>query len=257
MSAVVVLESGQPLDEWLTIVERREAPPNNAYTRMRVGSQLQRETLLRLALMASANHAIYVIARHHPGGVDGFIDAMNRHARRLDMARSHFVDPSGLSVLNHASANDVIKLIEAAMAHPEIRELTQTQRHVARFRRPRYQLFYGNTNVLVFRDHWDVRLSKTGYLDEAGRCLAMVAELGGRTIAMAFLDSFGTRSPVGDAGRVKRWLATGESGHVAGPARRYQARRGREYARRSGPPPAPHLPAQSLDEQLRADRGQH
>jgi D-alanyl-D-alanine endopeptidase (penicillin-binding protein 7) len=85
----------------------------------------------------------------------------------------------------------------------------------------------------------------------------MVAELDGRKIAMAFLDSFGTRSPVGDAGRVKRWLATGESGHVAGSARRYQARRGREYARRSGPPPAPHSPAQSLDEQLRADRGQH
>ncbi len=234
MTAVVVLESGADLNEWLPVVERRNAAPNNAYTRMRVGSELQRGTLLRLAVMASANHAAYLLARHHPGGYAAFVDAMNERARELGMRGAHFIDASGLSVLNHASAAGVAKLIQAAIAHPRIREYTQTQAYTARFRNPRYNLYYGNTNVLVYRDHWDVRLSKTGYLDEAGRCLAMVAEIDGRRIAMALLDSFGTRSPVGDAGRIKRWLRHGEGGAVAAAAKRYQQRRNRRHERRDG-----------------------
>jgi len=248
LTAIVVLESDAALDEWLPVVERRESAPNNAYTRMRVGSQLKRKTYLRLALMASANHGAYVLARHHPGGFDAFVDDMNDQARALGMDASHFVDPSGLSILNHASAADVVTLIEAAMAYPLIRESTQTQAYTARFRYPRYELYYGNTNVLVFRNHWDVRLSKTGYLDEAGRCLAMVARIDGRLVAMALLDSFGTRSPVGDAGRIKRWLRSGESGAVADAAARYEKRRNRAYARRDGLTPFLGAPSSTLQQ---------
>ncbi len=253
MTAIVVLESDTALDEWLPAVERRESAPNNAYTRMRVGSELRRATYLRLALMASANHGAYVLARHHPGGVDAFVDAMNERARALGMYSSHFVDPSGLSILNHASAADVLKLIKAAMTYPRIREYTQSQAYTARFRYPRYNLYYGNTNVLVFRNHWDVRLSKTGYLDEAGRCLAMVAELDGRLIAVALLDSFGSRSPVGDAGRITRWLHHGDGGAVADAAKRYERRRNREYARRDGLTPFVPSAASTLRQAAKTD----
>lgn len=225
MTALTVLDSGADLGQWLTIVDREEPPPNNAYTRLRVGSEARRGDLLRIALMASENHAAYVLARHHPGGLSAFVADMNAHARELGMERTRFVDPSGLSSGNRSTAEDLLKLITATAGYPKIREFSDTPRHTVRFRNPGYRLRYGNTNVLVYRDHWDVGLSKTGYLDEAGRCLVLLTGIDGRRVAMVLLDSFGRRTPVGDAGRVRRWLETGESGTIAAAARRYEQRR--------------------------------
>ncbi|PWG65557.1 D-alanyl-D-alanine endopeptidase [Sediminicurvatus halobius] len=225
MTAYVVLESGAALDEWLTVVPREQTPAKNAYSRIRIGSRLQRGELLRLALMSSENLAAHVLAAHHPGGRKGFVAAMNEAAQRLGMTRSRFVDPSGLSPDNRASARDLLRLVNAAHAYPEIREYSTTPARTARFRGPRYTLGYGNTNPLVHRAGWRVTLSKTGYLNESGRCLVMVANPGGRPLAMVFLNSFGSRTPIGDAGRVRRWLETGEGGSVAGAALEYERRR--------------------------------
>lgn len=225
MTAIVVLDSGEPLDEWLAIVERKEAPPNNGYSRMRIGSELQRGELLRLALMASENTAAYVLARHHPGGLGAFVSAMNDKARALGMARTRFVDPSGLSAGNRSTAADVLRMLQAAADYEHIREFTRTRSHVARFRRPRYTLGYVNTNVLVHRGHWDIGLSKTGYLDEAGRCLVMLTAIDGREVGMVLLDSFGKRTPVGDAGRIRQWLTTGTGGSIAEAALTYEHRK--------------------------------
>lgn len=229
MTAIVVLDSGEPLDEWLTIVEREQKPPNNGYSRMRVGSELQRGELLRLALMASENAAAYVLARHHPGGLEAFVDAMNDKARALGMTRTWFVDPSGLSAGNRSTAADVLRMLQAAADYEPIREFTRTRSHVARFRRPRYTLGYVNTNVLVHRDHWDIGLSKTGYLDEAGRCLVMLTSIDGREVGMVLLDSFGKRTPVGDAGRIRQWITTGSSGSIAEAALDYAHRKAATY----------------------------
>lgn len=230
MTALVVLESGAGMDEWLTIVERETPAPNNAYTRLRIGSQARRGDLLRIALMASENHAAYVLARHHPGGLSAFVEAMNARAGELGMERTRFIDPSGLSSGNRSTAADVLKLVSAAAEYPTIREYSDTPRHTVRFRNPGYRLRYGNTNVLVHRGHWDVGLSKTGYLDEAGRCLVLLTEIGDRRVAIVLLDSFGRRTPIGDAGRVRRWLETGESGAIAAAARRYERRRSEQLA---------------------------
>ncbi len=225
MTALVVMESKQPLDEWLTVVERQKEPPNNAYTRIRVGSRLQRGELLRLALIASENMAAHVLASHHPRGREGFVAAMNRTAKRLGMTQSEFVDPSGISSNNRASASDLVRLVRAAHEHERIRGYTTDSYHRAHFRSPRYALAYGNTNPLVGRSSWGISLSKTGYLDEAGRCLAMVTRIEGQQVIMVLLDSFGTRSPLGDAGRIKRWLRRGDPGRVAATARQYEQRR--------------------------------
>ncbi len=69
--------------------------------------------------------------------------------------------------------------------------------------------------MLVRAGHKDVKLSKTGYLDEAGRCLVMLRKVGNKDVIMVFLDSFGKRSPIGDANRIKKWLQTGNRGKVA------------------------------------------
>lgn len=238
MTAVVVLESGQSLGEWLEFYPRHIPAAANAYTRIRESSEMRRRDILRIALMSSENFAAYTLARHYPGGYDAFVEAMNAKARDLGMNDSRFVDPTGLSTGNRSTAADLVKLALAAAKHPEIGEYSTTRYFTGRFRQPRYSLSFGNTNVLVHRESWGVMLSKTGYLDEAGRCLVMMAEVDGRPVVNVLLDSFGSRSPVGDAGRIKRWLQTGATGQVAGAAKAYERRRNAQYASAADAAPA-------------------
>ncbi|MDF0749285.1 D-alanyl-D-alanine endopeptidase [Marinobacter sp. 71-i] len=230
MTALVVMESGEPLTEWLDFQERHIPAPANAYTRIRVSSELRRADVLRVALMSSENFAAYTLARHHPGGYDAFIEAMNAKARELGMVNTTFVDATGLSADNRSTAADLVRLVKAASQYPQIREYTTTRYFTARFRQPRYRLAFGNTNILVHRESWGVGVSKTGYLSEAGRCLVMLFELEGRPVVTVLLDSLGTRSPMGDAGRIKRWLTTGAGGSVAAAARAYERKKNAAYA---------------------------
>lgn len=225
MTALVVLESGADLGAWLPILERDRPAPANAWSRLRIGSEAQRRDLLRIALMSSENLAAHLLARHHPEGYDAFIEAMNKRAVELGMAATRFVDATGLSSDNTATAADLGRLLAAAWEHDLLREYSVTPSFQVQFRNPGYSLPFGNTNRLTRLAHWDVGLSKTGYLNAAGRCLVMVAEIGQRPVAVVLLDSFGTHTPLGDAGRIRRWLTTGESGGVAGPALVYERER--------------------------------
>jgi serine-type D-Ala-D-Ala endopeptidase (penicillin-binding protein 7) len=237
MMAMVVLDAEQPLDEWLKIVPRDKPVAKNAYSRLRIGSEARRRDLLLIALMSSENLACHVLAASYPGGTPAFVAAMNAKARSLGMSATQFVDSSGLSPSNRSTAGDLVKMASAAAHYRLIREFSTTAEYTVSLRSPAYTLGYGNTNVLARGDAWDIRLSKTGFLDEAGRCLIMIATVGGRAVTMVLLDSFGTRSPVGDASRVKRWLETGSSGTVAGAARDYERQRTAAY--RAGSHTAP------------------
>jgi D-alanyl-D-alanine endopeptidase (penicillin-binding protein 7) len=222
MTAMVVLDGGQPLDEWLPILGWQEKTGKNAYSRIRVDSESRRDQLLKIALMSSENLASHTLARHYPGGLEAFVAAMNDKAISLGMNSSRFDDPTGLSVGNVSSAHDLWKMLAAAYEYDLIRAYSTTYQYQAAFKGPRYGLAYGNTNPLTASSRWDVKLSKTGYLKEAGRCLVMVVDVDGESIGMVFLNSFGTRTPLGDAGRARRWLTTGESGRVAGAALDYE-----------------------------------
>jgi len=224
MTAMVVLDEGQPLDEWLPIVKRKKTHGKNAYSRLRIGSEARRDLLLRLTLMSSENLAAYSLAHHYPGGVEAFVRAMNAKAAKLGMGDSRFDDPSGLSTGNRSTAADLLKMVRAAHGYERIREHSTTYQYTASFRKPRHSMAYGNTNPLTASSRWEVDLSKTGYLNEAGRCLVMVTEIEEQPIVMVLLNSFGTRTPLGDAGRVRRWLQTGSSGEVAAAAMEYERR---------------------------------
>jgi len=221
MTALVLLDSEQPLNAWLEIPKPDLETRKNAYSRMRIGSKLKRSDLLKLALMSSENLAAYTLAHHHPGGVVTFVAEMNNKAKQLNMVDSTFVDPSGLSKLNVSTASDLVKLLSAASKHTEIKQYSTESRYTARFKNPRYSLAYGNTNRLVRRDDWDITLSKTGYITESGRCLVLMSKLDGKDIGMIFLDAFGKITPLGDAARVKRLITTGKTGYIAGAALRY------------------------------------
>jgi serine-type D-Ala-D-Ala endopeptidase (penicillin-binding protein 7) len=224
MTAMVVLDAKQPLDEWLTIVGWENRFGKNAYSRLRIGSQATRGDLVRIALMSSENLATHVLAHHHPGGSAAFVAAMNAKATALGMADTLFVDPAGLSPDNRSTARDLGRMAAAAHEYEQIRDFSTGYQHVVQFRNPRYTLPYGNTNPLVASERWDLKLTKTGYLTEAGRCLVMIAQIDAKPVVMVLLNSLGTRSPIGDAARVRRWLTTGEGGNVAGPALEYEQR---------------------------------
>ncbi len=222
MTAMVVLDSGQSLKEKIRFTERDRESINHYFSRIRVGSELPRGELLRIALMSSENLAAAALANNYPGGEAQFVAAMNNKAAELGMRNTRFVDSSGLSPKNIATALDLAKMVAAAAKYPEIQQYSTTPVHTAEFNRPRYRLAYVNTNPLLRYQRWEADLSKTGYLDLAGRCLVMQTEVGDRQVVMVMLDSFGKSSPVGDAGRIKRWLESGSSGRVASAAQNYQ-----------------------------------
>ncbi len=222
MTALVVLDSDAPLDAWLTINKRHYKAPANAYSRLRIGSEARRQDLLLMALMSSENLAAYLLAHHHPGGYTAFVTAMNAKARQLGMLNTRFVDAEGLSTGNVSTASDLVKLVNAAYQEPLLRQLSTNPHHTVQFREPRYSLQYVNTNPVVRGSRWPVALSKTGYLSAAGRCLVMVTEIKGEPWVVVLLDSLGTRTPVGDAGRIKRWVETGVGGTVASAASNYE-----------------------------------
>jgi D-alanyl-D-alanine endopeptidase (penicillin-binding protein 7) len=204
MTALVVTEAELPLAETLTITQDDVDTEKGSRSRLRVGTELSREEMLHLALMASENRAANALGRHYPGGLPAFVAAMNRKARELGMLDTHYVEPTGLSSKNQSSAKDLATLVKAAYEHELIRELsTSPEYQVAVGRR---QLQFHNTNRLVNNPTWEIGLQKTGYITEAGRCLVMQAKLAGRQLIMVFLDSAGKYSRLGDAERVRRWV---------------------------------------------------
>ena len=205
MTAVVVTEAKLPLNETLTITDDDVDTEKNSSSRLRVGTSLSREEMLHLALMSSENRAAHALGRTYPGGLEAFVAAMNAKAHELGMSETHYVEPTGLSSRNQSSARDLAALVKAAQEHAIIREFsTSPALEVAVGNRPTQ---FHTTDALVRSPAWDILLQKTGYITEAGRCLVMQARMAGRKVIMVFLDSAGKHSHIGDAERVRRWVA--------------------------------------------------
>jgi D-alanyl-D-alanine endopeptidase (penicillin-binding protein 7) len=204
MTSLVVVESNQNMDEVLTVTDEDIDREKNTHSRLRIGSQLTRANMLHIALMSSENRAASALGRHYPGGLQAFVAAMNAKAKSLGMNNTHYVDSSGLSSSNVASAHDLAKLVVAAYQHPLIRQYSTDSKYAVDPGGPSLQ--YKNSNHLVENPEWEIGLQKTGYISEAGRCLVMQAKIEGRAIVMVFLDSKGKQSRLADAGRIRKWL---------------------------------------------------
>jgi len=204
MTALVVMEAGQPLDEMLAVTVDDRSFGKGSSSRLSPGAQLSRGDLMHLALMASENRAAHALGRNYPGGVAACVIAMNAKAHELGMTTAHFVEPTGLSDENVASPEDLSKLVIAAAKVAEIREYStdsdftvQVGRHMVRYR---------NTDSLVSKADWNIVVQKTGYIHEAGRCLVMQTVIEDRPVVIVLLNSFGKRTRVADARRVRRWV---------------------------------------------------
>lgn len=205
MTALVIAQAKIPLDELVILNQDDVDTERHSPSRLKVGTQLTRGEMLHLALMASENRAAHALGRTFPGGTEAFVAAMNATAEALNMHDTRFVEATGLSSSNRSSARDLVTLVRAAHEHPIIRDLSVSRR--AKVEIGRRDVQFHNTNRLVQRADWDIGLQKTGYIAEAGRCLVMQVNFAGRSLIMVFLDSAGKYSRLGDAERVRRWIA--------------------------------------------------
>lgn len=204
MTGLVVVEAGQDLNEMLTITNADVDRLKYSSSRLPVGARMTRGNLLHIALMSSENRAASALGRNYPGGIGAFVAAMNAKAKELGMNDTRYVDSSGLSSQNVSSARDLAKLVAFAHQKPLLRQYSTDPNWVVEASgRP---MRYANTNYLVALPDWNIGLQKTGFINEAGRCLVMQAMIQGRNVIMVFLDSKGKMSRTADAGRMRRWL---------------------------------------------------
>jgi len=204
MTGLLVVQAQQDMDEVLTITDADVDRHKFTSSRLPVGTRMTRGNLLHIALMSSENRAASALGRNYPGGIGVFVDAMNAKARELGMTETHYVDSNGLSSQNVSSARDLAKLVMVAHQEPLLRQYTTDPQYIVQA--GGRQLQYHNTNHLVAQPDWNIGLQKTGFINEAGRCLVMQAMIQGRNVVMVFLDSKGKESRTADAGRMRRWL---------------------------------------------------
>ena len=216
MTAMVILDRGLDLEQRVVISRDDIDSLKGTRSRLRPGNIATRGELLLLALMASENRAAAALGRTYPGGITAFVAAMNAKAAALDMRDSRFVDPTGLSAGNVSSARDLVKLVRAAHEYAVIRDFSTRASASVRVSEKGRPLTFNNTNGIVRAHRWDVELSKTGYISEAGRCLVMHVRLAEKDLIVVLLDSWGKHSRVGDAQRIRKWVETTAAAGIQG-----------------------------------------
>jgi len=204
MTAMVVLDANLDLNELITIDEEDVDKVKHSHSRVPVGTTLTRREALLLALMSSDNRCAHALGRTYRGGFEDCVDAMNEKAQSLGLFETRFEDTVGLSEHNVSSARDLVRLVDHAYQYSLIREFTTSKS--AAISTGWRTLEFHNTNQLVRNSNWQIGLSKTGFIGEAGRCLVMQAHVAARPVLIILLDSQGKFTRIGDANRIKRWL---------------------------------------------------
>ncbi len=206
MTAMITLDAGVSLDEELQVTREDRTAAGWKDSSLRPGTRLTRAQAMHLALMSSENHAAQLLGRTYPGGLEAAVAAMNAKAHQIGMNDSNFADPTGLSPENRSSPNDLVRMVKAAYAYPQIREFSVSTEYDLQM--GRRSVRYHNTNRLTSHPDWQIGLQKTGYINAAGRCLVMQTVIEGRRVVMVLLDSFGRYSRFADAQRIHDWLSS-------------------------------------------------
>jgi len=209
MTAMIVLDAQQNLDERLSVDLNDLDYLKASRSRLSIGSELSRLEMLQLALMSSENRAASALGRHFPGGLTAAVASMNAKAKSLGMTNTHYVDTSGLSPENVSTARDLAVLVQAAQRYPLVREYSTQSDQYVQIPTTGQTLHFNNSNALVKSGGWNITLQKTGFIREAGRCVVMMAQIAQRPVVVVLLDSVGKLARLGDANRVKTWMETG------------------------------------------------
>lgn len=210
MTAMVTLDKKLNLNEEIQITRNDRDKLRGSHSRLSYGTILTRRDMLEIMLAASENRASKALSRTYPGGRKAFIAAMNAKAKVLGMKNSFFKDASGLHSENASTARDLVKMVLAAYKYPLIRKFTTTGMGYVTDRRSGWKVGFMNTNRLVRRKSWDINVSKTGYIADAGYCLVMHTDINHRPTAIILLHSWGKLSKFGDSNRIRHWLERAE-----------------------------------------------
>ncbi|MBI3595927.1 MAG: serine hydrolase [Nitrospirae bacterium] len=206
MTAMVLLDANLPGEEVITITKEDRDRLRGSGSKLSFGTKLTRRDLLEMALAASENRAAAALGRTYPGGTEAIVTAMNEKAKQLGMQDTMFQDPAGLRYGNLSTAADLSTLVEAAYRYALIRELSTVGTDFVMDLRTGWKIRFVNTNRLVRTGRWNIDLSKTGYIAEAGHCLVMRAEIADRPVIVVLLNSWGELTKYGDANRIRKWL---------------------------------------------------
>ena len=201
---MVVLDAKLPMNGVVSIDENDIDHRKKTSSRLPIGTRMTRETAMLLAVMSSENRAANTLGRHYPGGLSAFVRDMNKKAKSLGMYNTRFVEPTGLSNQNVSTAQDLAKMVAAATKYPKIRQFTTTAEATLDLNGQLKE--YRNSNSLVRGGDWDIGVSKTGYISEAGRCLVMQAALANEPFIIVLLDSNTTAMRAADANSIKNWV---------------------------------------------------
>jgi len=204
MTATVILDAKLPMHTPITITEEDVDTLRHSSSRLPVGAVLPRRELLKLSLMSSENRATHALARTYPGGVRACVEAMNHKARVLGMSNTFFADPTGLYSSNRSTAHDLMILVKNSYQYDLIQEFTTTPE--CKVASNKGCIAFRNTNPLVREGRWDIELSKTGFINEAGLCMVMKANIAERPVIIVLLDADSKEGRLQDANNIKRWI---------------------------------------------------
>lgn len=207
MTATVILDAHLPMHTPITVTEEDVDMLRHSSSRLPVGAVLPRRELLRLSLMSSENRATHALARTYPGGVQACVAAMNHKARALGMSNTFFADPTGLYSTNRSTAHDLMVLVKNSYQYELIQEFTTTPE--CKVASNKGCIAFRNTNPLVREGRWDIELSKTGFINEAGLCMVMKANIADRPVIIVLLDANSKEGRLQDANNIKRWIEAG------------------------------------------------
>lgn len=212
MTAMVVLDANQDMHELIAIEQRDVDMVKHSTSRVPVGSRISRADVLNLALMSSDNRAAASLARTFDGGAVGFKAAVRAKIAALGMTNTVIEEPTGLSPNNKSTAQDLVKMAAAASTYPQIAEITTQSSDLININGRNVE--YRNTNRLVGAKGWEIGLSKTGYTDEAGKCLIMRISAAGKHATLVLLNANASSARIMDALNIRRFIS-GEEAPVA------------------------------------------
>lgn len=184
MTALVVVESSP---EWKdSVTYKGHIWPNKKVTKIE---------LLESLLIKSDNLAAEALAESWAGGRAAFIIAMNAKAQQLKMYGTNYEDPSGLGKGNVSTVTDQSKLIMEISKYPMIKEISTSKflEVESRTKQKIRKVQFNNTNQKLLFEFDNIILSKTGFTNPAGRCLALLVEKGSHTYAIVIL---GEKTPL-------------------------------------------------------------
>ena len=202
---MVVLDSKPDMNAPISIDRNDVDMLKHSTSRVPVGATISRHDILQLALMSSDNRAAASLARTYPGGPSAFALAVNAKIKALGMTQTVIEEPTGLSPNNKSTATDLIKMAVAASAYPDIRRITTDSKDIININGR--QVEYHNSNRLVGAKGWEIGLSKTGYTEEAGRCLIMRIKSAGKNATLVLLNARANSARVMDALNIRRFIA--------------------------------------------------